>query len=129
MQRILLDTHVFLWAITADARLSNESKRLFLSEGHALWVSAASIWEMMTKAKLGKLPAQVTSAAYLRNQFQSNRIRILPLSAEHAYQLETLPPLHRDPFDRMLVAQALAEQIPIVTQDNQIRQYAVECCG
>ena len=66
---------------------------------------------------------------YLRNQLLQNRITILNLAAEHVYQLEELPLLHRDPFDRMLVAQALAERIPLVTQDTQVRQYAVECLG
>jgi PIN domain nuclease of toxin-antitoxin system len=129
VKRLLLDTHIFLWAITADARLSKESRQLFESAEHELLISVGSLWEMLVKKQLGKLPVPSPAAPYLRKQLQQNRIAILNLAAEHVYQLEDLPPLHRDPFDRMLVAQALAEGIPLVTQDAQVRQYAVDCLG
>ena len=129
MKRLLLDTHVFLWAISADSRLSQQSRRLFESTGHQLLLSVGSLWEMLVKKQLGKLPVPSPAGAYLRRQLEKNRITILNLAADHVYRLEELPVLHRDPFDRMLVAQALAEGIPLVTQDAQIRQYAVECLG
>ncbi len=127
--KLLLDTHVFLWAITGDPRLSAASRRLFESAEHHLFLGSPSLWEMLVKKQLGKLPLPEPAGAYLRRQLRENRIEILGLAADHVFQLETLPALHRDPFDRMLIAQALGEGIPLVTQDAQVRQYPVECLG
>ena len=127
--KILLDTHIFLWAITGDARLREVSRRLFESADNELLLGSPSLWEILVKQRLGKLALPEPSSAYLRRQLQRNRIEILALAAGHVFQLETLAPLHRDPFDRMLVAQALGEGVPLLTQDEQIRKYPVECLG
>ena len=127
--KLLVDTHIFLWAITADPRLSNESRRLFESAENQLYLGSPSLWEMLVKKQLGKLPLPEPASGYLRGQLRKNRIEVLALAANHVFQLEALPALHRDPFDRMLVAQALGEGIPLVTQDAYVRQYPVECVG
>ena len=88
MKRLLLDTHVFLWAISADSRLSQQSRRLFESTGHQLLLSVGSLWEMLVKKQLGKLPVPSPAGAYLRRQLERNRITILNLAADHVYRLE-----------------------------------------
>ena len=117
--RLLLDTHVFLWAVTDDAKLSPQARRL-ITEAEALFVSSASIWEASIKAGLGKLAvdidaliAEITNSGYLE----------LPVRAAHAARVRDLPPIHRDPFDRMLIAQALTEPLDLLTADSYLSQY------
>ena len=124
--RILLDTHVFLWAVTDDARLSAAHRELYVDEGNDLYLSVASIWEMVIKAGLGKLPLPSPAAEYLQRQMEKNRLGLLGIQARHLARLEKLAPVHRDPFDRMLVAQALAEGMPMMTVDAAVRRYGVE---
>ena len=124
--RILLDTHIFLWAITSDSRLSPAQRDLFLDDASDLFLSVASLWEMLIKTGLGRLPMPAPSTDYIVRQMEKNRIAILPIREAHLAELETLPPLHRDPFDRMLVAQARAEKMPLLSADAAIRQYHVE---
>ena len=106
--KILLDTPVFLWAITDGPRLSAKQRQMFLDEGNELHLSVASIWEMLIKAGLGKLPVPSPATEYLGKQMEKNRIALLPIRMTHLSALQDLPPLHRDPFDRMLIAQALS---------------------
>ena len=124
--RILLDSHIFLWAITGDARLSKRHRDLFLEEGNDLLLSVASLWEILIKTGLGRLPLPQPAAAYLAKQMEQNRIAMLGIRAAHLEALETLPPLHRDPFDRMLVAQALSERMPMLSVDKGIKKYGVK---
>ena len=100
--RLLLDTHVFLWAVTANRRLK-PSTRDFLSRADAVFVSAASIWEIAIKARLGKIEAD---AAFLVDAIESSGFQELPVSAHHAAAVAKLPLHHSDPFDRLLLAQA-----------------------
>jgi PIN domain nuclease of toxin-antitoxin system len=125
-RRVLLDTHVFLWAITEDARLSRTHRRIYMDGASELWLSVASIWEVLIKSGLGKLPVPRPAAAWIAKQMEINRINLLPIRPSHLAGLETLPPLHRDPFDRMLVAQANAESLSILSGDAVIRKYAVQ---
>ena len=124
-KRVLLDTHVFLWAITADARLSRTHRRIYMDGTSELWLSVASVWEMLIKSGLGKLSVPKPAAAWIAKQMELNRVSLLPIRPSHLARLETLPPFHRDPFDRMLVAQANAESLSILSDDAVVRKYAV----
>ncbi len=124
--KILLDTHVFLWAITDSPKLSVQQRDLFLDEANEVHMSVASLWEMLIKAGLGKLPLPEPAIEYLVRQMDQNRILLLPIRIAHLAELQKLPPLHRDPFDRMLVAQAKAEKMRMLSVDVRMRDYGVE---
>ena len=116
--RILLDTHLVLWALAAPERLPDAAHRLI--ERADVYVSAASIWEISIKTSLGKLsadPREVLAA------LDPAGFLPLPISAEHAARVADLPPVHRDPFDRLLVAQALCEPMRLLTMDNVLAGY------
>ena len=116
--RVLLDTHLLLWALSAPARLPVAARRLI--QDADVYVSAASIWEISIKAALGKLTAdpQEGLAALEPAGFLS-----LPVAGVHAARVSSLPPVHRDPFDRLLVAQALVEPMRLVSTDAALRGY------
>jgi PIN domain nuclease of toxin-antitoxin system len=124
--KILLDTQVFLWAISDDARLSRAYHKHYVDEANDLYLSAVSVWEILIKAGLGKLPLPKPSTDYIFRQLETNRIAMLSIRAAHLAELEKLPPLHRDPFDRMLVAQARAEGMPMLSADRVMRKYGVK---
>lgn len=124
--KVLLDTHVFLWAISGDARLSKTHRTYYVDEANELFLSVASLWEVLIKVGLGKLPLPRPAAAYLNKQMELNRISLLSIRAAHLAALEKLAPLHRDPFDRMLVAQALAEGMPLLSVDKGMKKYGVK---
>ena len=124
-KRVLLDTHVFLWAIADDARLSRTHRRIYRDAASELWLSVASVWEVLIKSGLGKLSVPKPAAAWITKQMELNRVSLLPIRPSHLANLETLPPLHRDPFDRMLVAQGNAESLSILSHDAAVR----EVCG
>jgi PIN domain nuclease of toxin-antitoxin system len=121
VKRLLLDTHVLLWWLSADNSLGTEAKHLISSGDNVAYVSAASIWEISIKRALGKLKAPADFAAILETEGFDQ----LPIDVFHAEQAGDLPLLHRDPFDRMLVAQAQAEGLNIITADARIKQYGV----
>jgi PIN domain nuclease of toxin-antitoxin system len=125
MPRFLLDTHAFLWWLDGDKRLGPKPRRLIQSEDNEILVSAASIWEITTKARIGKLPGAGDVAADVPGCIASQGFSSLSISAEHAQVAGSLPGPHRDPFDRMLIAQAHAERIPIVSIDETFDAYAV----
>lgn len=124
--RVLLDTHVFLWWITDDERLSPRARQVMVEGRNTLVLSAASGWEMAIKAQLGRLSVAGDFASFLSEQLALNGIDTLPVTMAHALHVYELPAHHRDPFDRLLVAQALLEGIPIVTADPEIARYPVE---
>ncbi len=117
--RLLLDTHVFLWAVTGNRRLK-ASTREFLSRADAVYVSAASIWEIAIKSRLGKIEAD---AAALAGAIDSSGFQELPVSAQHAAAVAKLPLHHIDPFDRLLLAQAFSEPLRFVTADGALAVY------
>ena len=125
--KILVDTQVFLWSITGDPRLSTVQREYYVDSQSELYLSIASFWEIVIKSGLGKLPIPKPAAGYVPVQMELNRIETLPIRAAHLAQLERLPPLHRDPFDRMLAAQALAEGTPMLTADPMMKEYGVIC--
>ena len=118
--RLLLDTHVFLWAVTANRRLKPSTRDL-LSRADAVYVSAASIWEIAIKARLGKIEADATSLA---DAIDGSGFQELAVSARHAAAVAKLPLHHTDPFDRLLIAQAMSEPMHLLTADAQLKPYS-----
>lgn len=123
--KALLDTHTFLWAISGDERLSQPAKRVFVGPSD-LWLSVASIWEILLKVQIGKMPLPLPAGPYIVKKLVENRIETLPVSRDHVLRVETLPLHHSDPFDRMLIAQSLVEKLPLATSDRIFARYPVE---
>jgi PIN domain nuclease of toxin-antitoxin system len=117
--RLLLDTHIYLWAVSADPLLSPEARRL-VESADEVYVSAASIWEIAIKARLGKIAADPDA---LVAAIESSGFLHLPVSAAHAAGVARLAPHHNDPFDRMLVSQAMTEPLRLLTADALLVQY------
>ena len=124
--RILLDTHALLWWLDGDRRLSQRARRLIDSDQTAVLVSAASAWEICTKFRLGKLPGAAAVAADLMGCLDSQGFAPLSITVDHAQRAGSLPGPHRDPFDRVLIAQAQAEDLPLVTIDPVFGLYGVK---
>ena len=123
--KLLLDTHVFLWWIGDDGRLSQPARNAIASSSNAVFLSIASAWELAVKIRLGKLNLEDDLERFLPNQLQRNAVTALPVSLSHAMRLHHLPLHHRDPFDRMLVVQAQIEGLTLVTADPFVRLYDV----
>jgi PIN domain nuclease of toxin-antitoxin system len=124
--RILLDTHALLWWLDGDRRLSPRVRRLIDSDQTAVLVSAASAWEICTKFRLGKLPGAAAVAADLMGCLDSQGFAPLSITVDHAQRAGSLPGPHRDPFDRVLIAQSQAEDLPLVTVDPVFGLYGVK---
>jgi PIN domain nuclease of toxin-antitoxin system len=118
--RLLLDTHVFLWWRTDNARLRREARKA-ISTAEIVWISAASGWEAAIKQALGKLRMEESFASMVRD----SEFDELPITLEHAERAGSLPLHHADPFDRMLIAQALTERATVVTHDRRFAAYDV----
>jgi PIN domain nuclease of toxin-antitoxin system len=123
--RILLDTHVFLWFISGDAQLSTNVRDAIRNPDNEVYLSAVSVWEAIVKYQLGKLPLPESPETYLPKQRELHQIASLAFDESSVVQLAKLPPLHRDPFDRMLICQALQNDLTIVTVDSAVRAYSV----
>ena len=123
--RLLLDTHAFLWWLDGDRRLPKRVRDLVADETTVVLVSAASVWEITTKARIGKLPGALAVAADVPAAIASQSFEGLAISAGHAQRAGTLTGPHRDPFDRMLIAQALAENVPIASNEVVFDGYGV----
>ena len=124
--RVLLDTHAFLWWLFDDGSLSPLARAALADPGHAIHVSAASAWEITTKHRLGKLPSAVIVAADVAHQVAAEGFLELPVSLRHAQHAGALPIPHKDPFDRMLIAQALLEAMPLVSNEVAFDPFGVE---
>ena len=124
--RVLLDTHSFLWWVTDDPRLSPRAREIMSDGENHLFFSAASAWEIAIKARLGRLTIPEPIATFVPAQLAENGIEGLPIGLSHALQVHSLPDHHRDPFDRMLIAQSQMENLPILTGDPWITRYPVE---
>jgi PIN domain nuclease of toxin-antitoxin system len=122
---LLLDTHVFLWWIDDDPRMSRRSRSL-ISHADKILVSVASVWEIAIKAGLGQLEVPPDLRRYLVRQLARNEFELLPVLFEHAVAVRDLPLHHRDPFDRLLIAQSLTERLALISHDARMRAYAVE---
>lgn len=125
MTRVLLDTHAFLWFITADSRLSSPARQVLTTGGNQLLLSVASVWEIAIKVSIGRLPIPLPLDDFIPEQLRINRIELLPVSLEHTFRVARLPLHHRDPFDRILAAQAMQEGVPLVSADAALDAYPV----
>ena len=123
--KLLLDTCTFLWIAAESPELSETCRQLFRDPDNDIYLSAASGWEITIKHQLGKLPLPVPPQEFVPAQRLAHRIDALPITEAAAIQLASLPDRHRDPFDRILVCQAITEGLVIVTPDALIRQYPV----
>lgn len=119
---LLLDTHLILWAADDPDRFSDEARQLLLDTAHELYYSAASLWEITIKRTLGRSDFQVDPRRQWR-MLPVSGYRELPITGEHAIAIETLPLLHKDPFDRLLLAQARVESLTLLTADQQLAGY------
>ena len=124
--RILLDTNVFLWLIMDEPRLSQKCKDAFLDESSEPFLSMASVWEMFIKTGTGKLSLPEKPSAFIREQLTINSISLLPIRYAHLEGLLVLPMIHKDPFDRVIIAQALSERMPVLSSDSIFAEYGVE---
>lgn len=124
-RRVLLDTHAVIWSLTEPQRLGSRLRRLFRDSSFVPFVSTVSLWEILAKAKAGKLQFAVEAESVLREHLDDLQALILPLRAEHIYAAYRLPVHHKDPWDRLLIGQALAEGALLATKDDAIRHYEV----
>jgi len=124
--RLLLDTHVFLWWVADDRRLSPRAARAIAGPRNDVHVSAASVWEIVLKAATGALRLDGRPALLIPEQIEVNAFVPLAVTVAHALAASSLPEIHRDPFDRVLIAQAVTEGLRLVTGDQTIRSYPVE---
>ncbi len=124
--KILLDTHALLWWWTDDAKLSARSRALIADPANEVLLSSASAWEVSTKYRLGKLPEAGEIAEHFDAFLNESHMTPLPITIEHALKAGALQRHHRDPFDRMLIAQSQVERAPIVTKDAAFAAYEVE---
>ncbi len=123
--KILLDTHIFLWFISGDTQLSTDIRDIIRDPDNEVYLSAISVWEATVKYQLGKLPLPERPEIYLPRQRNLHQIASLALDESSVVQLAALPPLHKDPFDRMLICQALQNGLTIATVDAAVRAYSV----
>ena len=121
--KLLLDTHIALWAISDDPRLSPQARELITAPRNLVWVSAASIWEIAIKHGLGRGDMPISGAEALE-YFRQSGYRMLFVSPEHVAVVESLPAHHQDPFDRLLVAQSLTEPLRLLTHDTTVARYS-----
>ena len=124
--RILLDTQCWLWMVAAPERLSQAGRARLLEQENDLFLSAASAWEIAIKHSLGKLRLPIEPAEYVPSRLAATRTVSLAIDHRHALRVGQLPRHHRDPFDRILIAQAQVEALPIPTADPQFAAYDVE---
>jgi PIN domain nuclease of toxin-antitoxin system len=123
--KLLLDTHVFLWYIAADPKLPVRFRQAVQDPTNDVYLSVASVWEAVVKFAIGKLPLPASPAVYLPRQRDAHAIATLPIDEATMPHLAALPPLHRDPFDRVLLAQARQHQLTLVSVDPFVLSYGV----
>ncbi|MFZ0787106.1 MAG: type II toxin-antitoxin system VapC family toxin [Candidatus Acidiferrales bacterium] len=123
--RALLDTHALLWWLSDDPLLSRRARAIIAETGNVLIVSASSAWEISTKVRLGKLPTAVDLVSDFSDRVEREGFQLLSISPEHAIRAGLLPGPHKDPFDRLLIGQAQAENVPIVSSETLFESYGV----
>lgn len=122
MKNLLLDTHTFLWFLNGDIQLSEKSRLIIEDTKNLKFISIASIWEISIKLSLGKLHLDF-KLGELKNEILKNNFEILPLDFEHIIHLSTLPNFHKDPFDRIIISQAIVENLEIISKDSNFKSY------
>ena len=123
--KLLLDTSAFLWWISNDQSLSQRARDLISDGDNEVWFSAVSSWEIVIKASLGRVSLPEKIERFLPKQIGANGFQVLPIHLRHTLRVAGLPALHRDPFDRLLIAQAMVEGFAIVSADRQLSRYPV----
>ena len=121
--KLLLDTQAFLWFVLNDARLSPTAQTLLVDPANELLFSPASYWEIAIKVSIGKYRVPGSFKDFMDRQIAVNQLSILPITVAHAAVVASLPFRHRDPFDRLLIAQSLAENVPLVSSDSVVDAY------
>jgi PIN domain nuclease of toxin-antitoxin system len=124
--RLLLDTHTFIWWDSEPDKLSPAALAACQDRANTLLLSVASVWEMQIKIQLGKLKLNLTLSEVIEGQQKANNIEVLPVMLAHVLALQNLPTYHKDPFDRMLIAQTNSENLTLVSNDSVIAQYPVK---
>lgn len=126
---LLLDTHIFLWLNSAPEKLPAPAETACCDPTNQLFLSLVSPWEIQIKQQLGKLQLQAKLSDLIQTQLNENNLQILPIELDYIYALSLLPHHHNDPFDRLLIAQAKAESMTLVTVDKKICRYDLEIIG
>jgi PIN domain nuclease of toxin-antitoxin system len=126
---LLLDTHIFIWWDSDPDQLSPPARALCEDESNTLFLSMASVWEMQIKHQLGKLTFHRPLAEIIQSQQLANGLQFLPIALTHIYALSVLPHHHKDPFDRLIIAQAQVEKLALVSMDAVFRQYKPDVLG
>ncbi len=121
--KLLLDTHTFMWWDSQFDRIPSKTQAILQNPKHEIWISVVSLWEIQIKVQLGKLTLRVPLQDLVIYQQQINKIQLLPITLTHIIELEKLPFYHRDPFDRLLIAQSRVESAHLVSRDAKIRVY------
>lgn len=124
--KLLLDTHIFIWWADEPERLSPVALSALEDEANELVLSVASVWEMQIKTQLGKLKLRLPLSKLLTVQQETNDLTVSPVTLTHVLALDALPSHHKDPFDRLLIAQSIEEKLTIVTADSQFSAYSVK---
>lgn len=124
--KALIDANVLLWALTDHSRLSRNAAKVLDDSKHQLFFSVAGLWELVIKNQLGKLKLPRPAGEFLKQELVDLQIPILPIEVRHVVRLESLPMHHRDPFDRVLIAQSFEEDMVIVSSDRIFKRYSVE---
>jgi PIN domain nuclease of toxin-antitoxin system len=124
--KILLDTHIFIWMATEPERLSPKVTESIINRQNTLFLSVASIWEIQIKVALGKLDLIANLAVTVDTQIAENSIQLLAIDLQHVYALSKLPPHHRDPFDRLLIAQSQVEKMTLASVDRAFDLYDID---
>ncbi len=124
--KYLLDTHIFLWWVLNHPKLSKNAEEVISNPLNEIFLSAASTWEMMIKSNIGKLSLPNPPEIFVKNQMIQEQMKLLNITVEHIFALAGLPMFHKDPFDRMLIAQAISENMILITDDELIQMYSVK---
>lgn len=124
--KLLLDSHVLIWWASSSEKISKKVYNIINDTNNTLLFSLASVWEMQIKFQLGKLNLNSNLPTLIDNQQRVNNLQLLPIELNHIYALNNLPPHHKDPFDRLLIAQSIVEQIPIASIDEVFDSYPIQ---
>ena len=125
--KLLLDTHAFLWFIKGSNKLSGHAKRLIEDPANERYLSVGTLWEMAIKVSIGKLEVPLPFTRLTQEHVEGNAIEVLPLRPEHLDEQRKLPFHHGDPFDQLIIAQAIAERMKVIGRDREFEPYPVEC--
>jgi len=121
--KYLLDTHAFLWFVMDDKRISRKAKSIIKDSKNKIYFSAASAWEMAIKVKLERLKIKGDLEPFIIEQLSTNNFIPLSITISHSLYIERMPQIHKDPFDRIIIAQSILEDIPLISTDKKIRKY------